>query len=351
MPIQDPNSGHSFTVCYQIKSTDIKGCEGHKFNGGSTQTVELNVPSQSGQGGGINSGQVGGQNLPLPIEQDRPLPINSSATSSSDSSNQAIASTSSSQGQGPVTWKKFNDKNGLFTMQYPSNWNPITRGDEVNTIDTTFQYADTKARLARLTIIRYDVPTSYQSSRDVSENQLALNQNDSSVSLQRQIECNNITINGISTCDFVSVFGSQDSPFKEVEVDAVNNRGTQYLALFITSPRLFDYFYPVAKQMIESFRITSDATTAQSGVNAPFINDSSQMADNGPVPLESSNFGYNVSVPNDTGQTVGNVSILNNNSSFVAANESLNYDDVNTLLVMLLQLRRLQMVRVITRMQ
>ena len=70
------NSGHSFTVCYQIKSTDIKGCEGHKFNGGSTQTVELNVPSQSGQGGGINSGQVGGQNLPLPIEQDRPLPIN-----------------------------------------------------------------------------------------------------------------------------------------------------------------------------------------------------------------------------------------------------------------------------------
>ena len=204
--------------------------------------------------------------------------------------------------------------------------------DEVNTIDTTFQYADTKARLARLTIIRYDVPTSYQSSRDVSENQLALNQNDSSVSLQRQIECNNITINGISTCDFVSVFGSQDSPFKEVEVDAVDNRGTQYLALFITSPRLFDYFYPVAKQMIESFRITSDATTAQSGVNAPFINDSSQMAGNSTVPLESSNFGYNVSVPNDTGQTVGNVSILNNNSSFVAANESLNYDDVNTLL-------------------
>lgn len=48
------------------------------------------------------------------------------------------------QSNAQVTWNTFEEKDGLFSLQIPSNWNPeeIAEADKLAPVDHMFRYAD-----------------------------------------------------------------------------------------------------------------------------------------------------------------------------------------------------------------
>lgn len=45
LDVEDPDEGHNFDICYEVKDTDIEGCRDFEFTGSSQQTVNIEIPS------------------------------------------------------------------------------------------------------------------------------------------------------------------------------------------------------------------------------------------------------------------------------------------------------------------
>ncbi len=146
-------------------------------------------------------------------------PSNSNGFSSQnpDSSSSGTSSQSSpmTQNQSPVSWKTFNDRNGKFTMQYPSNWIPAGPGAEVprGPIDFVFEYHDLQDRFAMLTIVQPPIMSPFTNATGVADVHITSQQSVfSGFNIQKQVECGNIKFNGLESCDYIATFGSADVP-------------------------------------------------------------------------------------------------------------------------------------------
>lgn len=45
LDVEDPDKGHNFRVCYELRDTDIEDCRNFEFTGSSQQTVNVEIPS------------------------------------------------------------------------------------------------------------------------------------------------------------------------------------------------------------------------------------------------------------------------------------------------------------------
>jgi hypothetical protein len=56
LEVEDPDQGHNFQVCYEIRDTDVEDCRNFEFTGSSQQTVNVEIPStELPTGGGTAS--------------------------------------------------------------------------------------------------------------------------------------------------------------------------------------------------------------------------------------------------------------------------------------------------------
>ena len=103
------------------------------------------------------------------------LAIDSLQTVVADSQKQNSIATSPTQNQPPVSWKDFKDRNGLFTVRYPSNWIPFPRqeGESPGPIDFNVNYHDQKNRFAMLNIYQPSGTSLFTTSKDVVSNSIA----------------------------------------------------------------------------------------------------------------------------------------------------------------------------------
>jgi hypothetical protein len=45
LDVEDPDEGHNFSVCYELRDTELEDCRNFEFTGSSQQTVDVEIPS------------------------------------------------------------------------------------------------------------------------------------------------------------------------------------------------------------------------------------------------------------------------------------------------------------------
>lgn len=261
MNVGIPQEGDDFTICYDIKERDEIDCDDYELTGKTSDFINLVLPGgTSPRNDGVttiynndgNSEEIdNGSNLNGFAIQD---PVNPTQEETLDSSS------------AEVSWITFNDDNGLFTMQYPSNWNPtkLKEFDPVGPIDILFVYEDSESRNAMLHLVQYSDKSIYSTPKEIADAEVNVSKNDSEFILDKQVECGNVKLDGLDTCDYNYLLENPPgNSGKALNVFAVDANGKEYNVNFTTEPELFDYFYPVVKYMIESFRTTTFTNQSQ----------------------------------------------------------------------------------------
>ncbi|HEY7757374.1 MAG TPA: hypothetical protein VIA08_04000 [Nitrososphaeraceae archaeon] len=155
-----------------------------------------------------------------------------------------------------VKWKTFEEKTGLFTMKYPSNWMPSksTNEEYPSLVGMDFIYAGgDRSDIASVSIIADE--SIFTNASDVVDTfTAALN---SKFKLIQPMECTNYIIKGAQACSLITTYKETNLPgnptVKEMDIVAIDEYGVQYTFIYGASKNLFDDFLPVAEEMIKSF--------------------------------------------------------------------------------------------------
>jgi hypothetical protein len=157
-----------------------------------------------------------------------------------------------------VKWKTFEEKNGLFTMKYPSNWlpNKPANDDEYGNslLEMDFIYSGGgRSDAASVSVIA--VESIFTNVSDVVDSySSALS---SKFKLVQPTECVKYQVKGLEACSIITTYKQKDLPgdptVKEMDLIMIDEYGVQYTMIYGATKNLFDDFLPVAEEMIGSF--------------------------------------------------------------------------------------------------
>lgn len=156
-----------------------------------------------------------------------------------------------------VKWKTFKEKNGLFTMDYPSNWIPGKSRDNPENpspINMYFVYSGSSgSNVASLSLTADE--SIYTNVSDYMDSLVSTLP--SKFKPVQPVECTKYTIKGVEACSFIVSYKNTDVPGKptimEMDVVIIDEFGVQYVMSYSASKNLYDDYLPVAEQMIKSF--------------------------------------------------------------------------------------------------
>jgi hypothetical protein len=170
-----------------------------------------------------------------------------------------------------VKWKTFNEKNGLFTIKYPSNWIPQKMGEfggvEVTSpIAMNFIYSGSGPSGGAIITITAD-ESIFTNVTDLIDSIYAYGQSLSKYKVLEPMECGKYMINGINACSTVLSYKNVELPGKpivnELDVVTIDEDGVQYVIGYIATKDSFDDLLPVAQEMIKSFNVTGSVLSSE----------------------------------------------------------------------------------------
>jgi hypothetical protein len=159
-----------------------------------------------------------------------------------------------------VTWNTFDEKDGLFSVQVPSNWNvsELSDDEKLAPVDYMLRYNDKGDSFAWIEIL-INKP-SFSNSTAILESYLSEYQQFDDFSLLKPIECNAYTLNDAPACSLLSSQQLEGEQIRNVlNVVSISPDDIQTDVVFITSANIFDSFLPVGEYMINSLAINSTA--------------------------------------------------------------------------------------------
>lgn len=180
-----------------------------------------------------------------------------------------------------VKWKTFKEKNGVFTIQYPSNWSPLKLDEEgeeegySSLINVGFGHEGKGTSFAVINLYA-EAESLFTNVTDKIDSSSAVKQNYQKYKVIQPVECGKYTIDGLGACSQIEEFrleleGNTAKPLvNQLTIGAIDDDGTEYLFLYTASQKQFDDFLPVAADMIKSFDATGvavidDEASAESG--------------------------------------------------------------------------------------
>lgn len=168
-----------------------------------------------------------------------------------------------------IKWKTFNEKNGLFTIKYPSNWIP-QKVDEYEGIKVTspiamsFIYSGHGSPGALISIAADE--SIFTNATDLIDSIYAAAPGFLKYKLLEPMECGKYMINGMNSCSTVLSYKNTVLPGKpmvnELDVVTIDKDGVQYIIGYTATKDLFDDFLPVAEEMIKSFNVTGSVLSS-----------------------------------------------------------------------------------------
>ena len=157
-----------------------------------------------------------------------------------------------------VTWNTFEEKEGLFSIQIPSNWiaSEVSEAEALAPIDYIFRYNDKGNSFAWVEVmISKD---SESDARSVAESYVSYYQEFDDFALLDPIDCNTYTLNDAPACSLLSSQQLEGEQERNVlNMVSVTPDGVQTDAIFITSNNIYDSFFPVGEYIIKSLDINS----------------------------------------------------------------------------------------------
>lgn len=165
-----------------------------------------------------------------------------------------------------ISWQTYNDRDNLFSVQYPSNWTPsgVAEADRGGPIDTLFLAPVRSDQVGEIEFIQYAQPSAFSTAQESLQSEINSLQNDPTVTkfeIERPVECQRYTLAGLPACSYIYEVVSSDGSLAVMAVDALAPDGTEYEAYYKASFDLFQNLLPAAENMIKSFQLTgADAT-------------------------------------------------------------------------------------------
>lgn len=166
----------------------------------------------------------------------------------------------SAQSLAQVTWNTFEEKNGLFTIQIPSNWNAseIPATESLAPIDYMFIYDNKGNSFAWIELMISNASSS--SPRDAADSYILDNQQLNNFTLLETTNCSTYVINHLPACSNLSSQQIKDEQRRNIlSMVSVSPDGYQTDIVFIASNNIYDTFLPVADYMIKSISIDPTA--------------------------------------------------------------------------------------------
>ena len=176
-----------------------------------------------------------------------------------------FASQSQDDNEPPVTWKKFQDRNNLFTVQYPSNWTPSGVMEPYGPVDMVFLSPGSSLDSgAEVEFIQYSDPSVFRTAQEALDAEINSLQNDPTLTkfeIERPLECTRYILNGLQACSVIYELRGPDGSFAGLAVDSLAANGTEYEAYYKAAFNSFEHFLPTVENMIESFQTTGSSPT------------------------------------------------------------------------------------------
>ncbi|WP_415311988.1 hypothetical protein [Candidatus Nitrosocosmicus sp. FF01] len=167
------------------------------------------------------------------------------------------------QSHAQVTWETFEEKNGVFSIQIPSNWNfeEIPDAEKLASIDYMFVYESGRDSFAWVELMINK--TTNLNTSSIAESYLSQYQQFDDFNLLEPIECDTYTLNEVPACSFLSSIQLEGEQRRNVlNVVSVTPDGIQTEVVFITSSNIYESFLPVGEYIINS--LTINPTTVES---------------------------------------------------------------------------------------
>jgi hypothetical protein len=157
-----------------------------------------------------------------------------------------------------VKWNTFKEKNGLFTIKYPSNWTPVKVQDSPAPINFFFSYSGHDESFAELGI--YVEESIFSNATEVVDSNYVYLQNEPNYKVLEETECGKYRIKNISACHVQITFKDTDAVgkpmIKNLIIGAIDEDGKEYSLDYYVTKDLYDIFLPVVKEMINSLNFT-----------------------------------------------------------------------------------------------
>jgi hypothetical protein len=212
-----------------------------------------------------------------------------------------------------VTWKTFNEKNGLYTIQVPSNWYAVKIAPEDKTaaIDDQFSYTG-KGKSYAFFNIMFDTSL-YSDAKDASDDNIAANQNLDKFKLLQPTECEKYTVNNVQACSSVITFKLEDDEQRtDLQVVTVDSDGVLSNFIFGATNDIFDRFLPVGEYMMNSIKIDHDKLLNTLSIEPLDNNTQQNDIPTNDIPDIISNSEL-PAIPSNSTKNNGNASVANNN--------------------------------------
>jgi hypothetical protein len=164
------------------------------------------------------------------------------------------------QSFGQVTWNTFEEKDGLFAIQIPSNWNAseLTGTEALAPIDYMFRYNDKGNSFAWIEIMISE--PLYSSSRTAAESYMSEYEQFDDYNLLEPISCSAYQLNEEAACSFLSSQQIEGEQRRNVlDIVSISPDDIQTYVVFVASSNIYEPFLPVAEFIIDSLAINSTA--------------------------------------------------------------------------------------------
>lgn len=159
-----------------------------------------------------------------------------------------------------VTWKTFNEKNGLYSIQIPSNWyaEKVAEEDKGAPIDNIFRY--TKGDSWAYFDIMFDNDPLYTNGQDAIDADIASLSGQKNFKVIQPTECEKYNLGGLKACSSVYTYLMDDdnSPRTILDVVAFDPNGIMYSMAFVTSNDIWDKFLPVGEYMSSTLKVNDN---------------------------------------------------------------------------------------------
>jgi hypothetical protein len=159
-----------------------------------------------------------------------------------------------------VTWNTFEDKDGLFSIQIPSNWdaNEVSEADALAPIDYIFRYNDKGNSFAWVELMISE--SLYPNASTAVDSYVSDFRQFDDFKLTKPIGCTTYTLNDEPACAFLSSQQLEGEQKRNVlNIVSISPDGIQTDAIFITSSNIHEPFFPVGEYIINSLIINSNA--------------------------------------------------------------------------------------------
>jgi hypothetical protein len=166
----------------------------------------------------------------------------------------------SSPSYAQVTWNTFEEKDGLFSIQIPSNWNAseLPETGALAPIDYMFRYDDKGNSFAWVELMIDE--TTNLNAMSIADSYLSYYQQFDDFNLLEPIDCNTYTLNDAPACSILSSQQLEGEQRRNVlNAVSVTPDGIQTDVVFITSNNIYESFLPIGEYMINSLDINSTA--------------------------------------------------------------------------------------------